>query len=89
MTHRRLPLPKPGTIITRAVLDRLGACRIPEWWDQLDPKGRGIKLTVAGGGHLFKIVHFAAHESHLQYGFDREPALDLGTDLDRAWSDVR
>ena len=45
MMHRRLPLPKPGTIITRAVLDRLGACRIPAWWDQLDPKDKGVKLT--------------------------------------------
>ena len=45
MTHRRAPLPKPGTIITRAVLNRLGACLIPEWWGQLDPKGKGVKLT--------------------------------------------
>ena len=52
-------------------------------------EGRGIKVTVHDGGHLFKILHFAAYESGLQYGWDHEPALDLGTDTDRKWRDVR
>ena len=55
-------------------------------------EGRGIELNVIGGGHLFKIVHMAVYESGLQYGWDREPALDLGTKgsaPDRAWRDLR
>lgn len=55
-------------------------------------EGRGIKVTVHGGGHLFKIIHFAAYESQLQYGWDREPAWDLGTDgspPDARWMDMR
>lgn len=52
-------------------------------------EGRGAKVTVYDGGHLFKIIHFAAYESGLQYGWDREPALDLNTDVDPRWRDVR
>ena len=52
-------------------------------------EGRGISLDVWGGGHLFRILHLAAYESGLQYGWDREPALDLGTDEDPKWRDVR
>lgn len=52
-------------------------------------EGRGIKVTQFGDGHLFKIIHMATYESQLQYGFEREPALDLGTDADPRWKDVR
>jgi len=52
-------------------------------------EGRGLELNVFGGGHMFRILHLAAYESGLQYGWDREPALDLGTDVDPQWRDVR
>lgn len=52
-------------------------------------EGRGIKVSVFGGGHLFTIQHLAVYNSRLQYGWDREPGLDLGTDEDPQWSDVR
>lgn len=52
-------------------------------------EGRGIEVNVFGGGHLFRTIHLAAYESGLQYGFEREPALDLNTDTDKKWKDVR
>lgn len=52
-------------------------------------EGRGARVHVQGGGHLFRILRLAVYESDLQYGWDREPALDLGTDVDERWRDVR
>ena len=55
-------------------------------------EGRGIKVKVHGGGHLFRIMHMAVYESGLQYGFEREPAWDLGTkgsEPDKSWKDHR
>lgn len=52
-------------------------------------EGRGIKLTSWQEGHVFRVIHLAAYESCLQYGFEREPALDLGVDVDENWGDVR
>lgn len=52
-------------------------------------EGRGIKVNVFGGGHLFTIQHLAVYNSKLKYGWDREPGLDLNTDVDARWKDVR
>lgn len=52
-------------------------------------EGRGIKVSVHGGGHLFSTIHLASYTSRLQYGFEHEPGLDLGTDVDGKWEDVR
>lgn len=52
-------------------------------------EGRGIDVRVHGGGHMFRVIHVAAYQSKLQYGYEREPALDLGTDSDPGWEDVR
>lgn len=52
-------------------------------------EGRGIELNLYGGGHLYRIIHLAAYESSLQYGYEREPAFDLGSDSDPKWSDLR
>lgn len=51
--------------------------------------GRGIKVELWGGGHMMTVLHLAAYQSGLQYGFEREPALDLHTDEDPAWRDLR
>lgn len=53
-------------------------------------EGRGIDLNVVGRcGHVFRTIHLSCYTSDLQYGFEREPALDLGVDVDPSWSDVR
>lgn len=52
-------------------------------------EGRGVEVEVhSTGGHLFKNLHLALRTSTLQYGFDREPGLDLSKE-DHAWMDVR
>lgn len=50
--------------------------------------GRGIDVAVSQRGDLFTNIHVAIYRSDLQYGFEREPALDLTLD-DERWSDVR
>lgn len=59
-----------------------------EYWVGV-AEGRGIEVVMHSfGGDLFKNVHVAVYRSDLQYGFEREPALDLGLS-DERWSDVR
>lgn len=60
-----------------------------EYWIGV-AEGRGIRVRNAGAdGHVLRVVHLAAMTSDLQYGFEREPALDLSLDSEDAWEDVR
>jgi len=47
--------------------------------------GRGIELYVEEPTDLISIEHMAKMRSRLQYGYDEEPALELGL----PWKDVR
>lgn len=58
-----------------------------EYWIGV-AEGAGADVTVFQTGDLFKNLHVAMYRSDLQYGFEREPALDL-TLTDSSWSDVR
>lgn len=76
-----------------AILDGepLAARPCLEYWIGV-AEGRGIEVTLCDEGnscHLFKNVHVAVLASDLRYGFEREPALDLGTDGEDEWRDVR
>jgi hypothetical protein len=52
--------------------------------------GRGTQLHVAPqqSGDLFMTTHILRYRSHLQYGFEREPGLDMAAD-ESGWNDVR
>lgn len=58
-----------------------------EYWIGV-AEGRGIDVSVIDPGDVLKIVHLAKMVSQKQYGFDNEPALDLGKQ-GAGWVDVR
>lgn len=65
-----------------------------EYWSGV-ADGRGIELEYRGpSGHMFQNLHLAVYESQLQYGFEREPALDLTKAKrqdgdEKRWTDLR
>lgn len=60
-----------------------------EYWAGV-AEGRGLKVIVHGtDGDLFKVIHVARLVSDLQYGWDREPGLDLTGRTNDPWKDLR
>lgn len=66
-----------------------------EYWAGV-ADGRGVDLRFVGPrGHHFMNLHMAVYQSDLQYGFEGEPALDLGKGLKPTakgkgrWRDMR
>lgn len=63
-------------------------CCLEYWVGVAD--GRGIELEYLGPqGHMWQNLHMATYRSHLQYGFEHEPALDLQKETEGAWEDTR
>ena len=48
-------------------------------------EGRGIEVEMHTLSDMLRTVHLARLVSDLQYGWDREPALELGD----GWQDLR
>jgi hypothetical protein len=65
-----------------------GRACLEAWLGFAAGRGTDIHVGPQHTGELFMTVHHACYRSTLQYGFEHEPALDMGK-ADPAWRDVR